>query len=87
MEMLLMYAIDYMLCGSDKKWPDLTDKQTLCHSMSYPNLLSQIPECEEFDSDINEGENTHHITDDIATCNKNHSAGCARSEASTSAVS
>jgi len=48
---------------------------------------TKIPECEEFDSDINEGENTHHITDDIATCNKNHSASCASSEASTSAVS
>lgn len=85
--MLLTCAIEYMLGGNDKECPDLTDKQTLCHSMSYPNPLSQIPEFEEFDSDTNEGENTRHITDDIATCTKNHSAGCARSEASTSAIS
>jgi len=34
-----MYAIDYMLSGNDKEHPDLTDKQTLCHSMTYPNPL------------------------------------------------
>jgi hypothetical protein len=84
MEMLFMYAIDYMLSGNDKECPDLTDKQTLCHSMSYSNPLSQI---DDFNSAVNEGEHTRHVTDDIATRNKNHSAGCARSEASTLVVS
>jgi len=37
MEKLLTYAIEYVLGGNDKECPDLTDKQTLCHSMSYPN--------------------------------------------------
>jgi hypothetical protein len=64
----------------------MTDKQTR-HSMSSPKPLSQIPEFEDFDSAINEGQNTCHITHDIETCNKNHSASCTRSDASTSAVS
>ena len=42
--MLLTYAIDYMLGGNDKEYPDLTDKQTLCYSTSYSNPLNQIPE-------------------------------------------
>jgi hypothetical protein len=42
--MLLMYAIDYMLSGNAKECPDLTDKQTLCHGVSYSNPLNQIPE-------------------------------------------
>jgi len=44
---------DYMLSGIDKVCPDLTDKQALCHSMSYSNPLSQIPECEDFYSASN----------------------------------
>jgi hypothetical protein len=59
---------DYIFSGNDKECPDLTDKQTLCHSMSYSNPLSQIREFKDLDSAINEGENTRHFTDDIAMC-------------------
>lgn len=55
--------------------------------MSTPKALSEISEFDDFGGAINEGENNHYVTDDTQTCNTNHSCGCSRSEASTSAVS
>jgi hypothetical protein len=88
MEMLLKYGMDYMLSSNAKECPGTTDKQTLFHSISTPNKpLCEMSEFEDFGDAINEGENHHHVTDHIEACSENHSGGCARPEASTSAVS
>ena len=87
-EMLWKYGKDYPLSGNDKECPDMTDKQTLCHSMSSPNKpLCEMSEFEDFGEGINKGENHHCVTVDTETCSENHGGGCARLETSTSAVS
>jgi hypothetical protein len=86
--MLWKYGKDYLLSSNDKECPDMTEKQTVCHSMSSPNKsLYEMSEFEDFGEGINEGENHHHVTDDTETYSEDHSGGCARSEISTSAVS
>ena len=87
-EMLWKYGKDYPLSGNDKECPDMTDKQTLCHSMSSSNKpLCEMLEFEDGEEGTNEGENHHHVTDDTETCGENHGGGCARPETSTLAVS
>jgi hypothetical protein len=87
-EMLWKYGKDYPLNSNDEECPDITDKQTLCHSISSPNKpLCEMSEFEDFGEGINEGENHHRVTDDTETCSENHSGGCARPETSTVAVS
>lgn len=87
-EMLWKYGKDYPLSGNDKECPDMTDKQTLDHSMSSPNKpLCEMSEFEDLGEGINEGENHHRVTDDTETCSKYHTGGCGRPETSTSAVS
>jgi hypothetical protein len=87
-EMLWKYGKDYPLSSNEKECPDMTDKQTVCHSMSLPNKpLCEMSEFEDFGEGINEGENHHHVKDDAESCSENHGGGCARPETSISVVS